>query len=280
MVVRTTSGSIVSLVDTDKQCLYDNDGVKWERYPEMDSMDPYFVAYRETKAFVSIIRLTREEIKRTVNGVHAMRTPTTVEEMRYYAVNLPVEYQWIIDQWPDQKLREILVEADDKHQNPGAVLEAKAYAIIEAEEAAKEEQKEREQPESHGKAQEKPEKANSVPRGCSSTPKRRTQAGSISVAFGEASVILTPKQLEFMERLSECPGWKETGVNGDYVASQYTEELSDTMSPMAVGAVLTTLREKGLLTTEKTRMGGIKCCMFKLTDTGVQVYTTLAGGRK
>ena len=279
MIVRTTTGSIVSLVNTDKQCLYDNDGVKWERYPGMDSLDPYLVSYRETKAFVSVIQLTKEEIKRVINGVHAMQTPTTVEEMRYHALNLPNDYQWIIDQWPDQKLREILMEAEDRHQNPGAVLEAKVYAVIEAEEAAKRAEEEEKQQNTPEEARKGPEKTRSILRGYKSTPKRRTQEGSVSVALEDVSVMLTPKQLEFIERLSECPGWKDSGVNGRYIASQYTEELSDTMNPMAVGAVLTTLREKGIVNTEKTRIGGIKCCVFQLTDTGIKIYNYLAGGR-
>lgn len=279
MVVRTITGSLVSFVRTDGRSLFDNDGVEWARCPEFDVSEPFGLGYRETKAEVSVVRLTREEMKRVINGVHAMQTPTTVEEMRYHALNLPKDYQWIIDQWPDQKLREILIEAEDRHQNPGALLEAKAYAVIEAEEAAKKEQEEQEHEESHEKASSLPGKTRSASGGYRSTPKRRTQEGSISVASGDISVVLTPKQLEFMERLSECPGWSETGVTGEYVASQYAEELSDTMNPMAMGAVLTTMREKGLIETRKTRMGGIKCCMFKLTEVGVQIYKELAGGR-
>ena len=280
MIVKTTLGRTVPLVDTDKRYLYDNAGVRWERYPEMDCPDPHLLAYRETKTSTSVIQLTKEEVKRTINGVHAMLTPTTVEEMRYHALTLPREYQWIIDQWSDQRLREILIEAEEKHQNPGAMLEAKAHAVIEAEEAAKRAQEEQERMESHEEAPPRPGKTRSAPGGYRSTPRRRTQEGSLSVAFGDTSVVLTPKQLEFMERLSECPGWKETGTGGEYVASQYAEELSDTMNPMSMGAVLTTLREKGLLATEKSRMGGIKCCVFKLTETGISVYNELAGGRK
>lgn len=277
MVVKTIQGSTVSLVHTDKRSLFESDGTEWARCPEFDVKEPYGVAYRETKENMAVVRLTRDEIKRVINGTHAMRTPTTVEEMRYHALTLPNEYQWIIDQWPDQKLREILIEAEEKNHNPGAMLEAKAYAIILAEEAAKEQ--EQAEQEDQEKAPPKPEKTHPVPGGHRSTPKRRTQEGSVSVASGDISVTLTPKQLEFMERLSECPGWKDTGVTGEYVASQYAEELSDTMNPMSMGAVLTTMREKGILSTRKARMGGIKCCIFQLTEVGIAVYKELAGGR-
>lgn len=279
MIVHTITGKEISLIDTDKRYLYDSTGGKWERYPQLDSQDPLFIGYIETKDRVSKIQLTRGEMKRIINGIHAMMTPTTVEEMRFHVTTLPKDYQTIIDMWPDQTLREILMESEERHQNPGVILETRAYTIIEAEEAARAVAEEQGRTESLRKAPSGPEKGHSISRGYSGTTRRRTQEGSISVAFGEASVILTPKQLEFMERLSECPGWKETGTEGEYVASQYAEELSDSMNPMAMGAVLTTLREKGLVTTKKERMGGIKCCIFQLTADGAEVYKSLAGGR-
>lgn len=273
MIVYTLTGSEVSLVDKDGGVLVDNNGVKWERDPQFDTQDPYGVAYTEIKDRMSTVRLTREEIKRVINGVHAMQTPTTVLEMRYHALNLPKEYQWIIDNWSDQQLREILSEAEEKNRNPGAAMEAKVGAMLE------EQEKEQAAREAPREARENTSVAQKPPRTAKSTPRKRKQEGSLSVALDGKSVLLTPKQLEFMERLSECPGWEQDKEKGEYVASQFAEELSDTMNAMSVGAVVTTLREKGLLTTSKSRMGGVKCCMFKLTDVGVSVYQKLAGGK-
>ena len=278
MIVYTTTGSEVSLVDTNKKSLFDNHGVEWARCPEFDSPDPFLLGYRETKANVSVIRLTKEEMKRVIDGVHAMRTPTTVLEMRYYSLGMSKRCQQIVDEWSDQTLREILIDAEEKHHNPGAALEAKVYAIIDAEatEAMRKQEEERARTREAKEGPSVATGAHGAQRTARSAPKRRTQAGSLPVAFADTTVVLTPKQVEFLERLSECPGWEEQGTQGQYVASQYTEELSDTMNPMAVGAVLTTLREKGLLTTEKSRMGGIKVCLFKLTPTGVGIYNVLA----
>lgn len=270
MVVYTIDGTTISLVNNDKKYLYDSTGAKWERCPEYDTADPYAVGYREAQSR-TVIKLSREELKRTINGPHAMQTPTTVEEMRFHAQTLPKGYQYIINGWGDQRLREVLIEAEEKHQNPGAVLEAKVHSIIEAEK-----ERERERTETSREATEGPKETRTVPGGHKNTPRKRKQEGSVSVASGGISVLLTPKQLEFMERLSECPGWSEYGTSGTYVASQYAEELSDTMNPMSMGAVLTTLREKKLLTTEKTRIDGMKCCIFKLTEDGKQVYNKLA----
>ena len=278
MIVYTTDGREVNLVDTDKKSLFDSSGIEWARCPEFDSPDPFLLGYRETRENAQVLKLTKEEMKRVIDGVHAMRTPTTVQEMRAYTLGMSKRFQQIVDEWSDQMLREILIDAEDRHHNPGAALEAKVYAIIEAE-AAEAIRKQEEERARTREAKEGPSVAtgaHEAQRTARSTPKRRTQAGSLLVAFADTTVVLTPKQVEFLERLSECPGWEEQGTEGQYVASQYTEELSDTMNPMAVGAVLTTLREKGLLTTEKSRMGGIKVCLFKLTPTGVGVYNILA----
>ena len=278
MIVYTTTGTAVSLNNSDGKSVFDTHGVEWERYPEGDCKDPYGVAYRETKSRIQVIKLSMQEIKRVINGAHAMNTPTTVEEMRDYILTLPKDYQWIADQWPDQSLREILIEAEEKHQSPAAVLESRISKQIPVKEINTQDLEDI-HAESLRKAQERTEETRVMLDRYTRASRRRVQAGSLSVASGGMSVVLTPKQLEFMERLSECPGWAESGVNGEYVASQYAEELSDTMNPMAMGAVLTTLREKKILTTTKTRMGGIKCCMFKLTETGKQIYKSLAGGR-
>ena len=277
MVVYTTTGSEVSLVNTNKKSLFDNAGIEWARYPEEDEQDKFLLAYRETKANISVIKLTKEEMKRVINGVHAMNTPITVTEMRYYAMGLPAQYQEVIDQWSDQKLREMLMDAEDHNQNPGAAMEAKVYSILcEADRKREEElqakrEAERPRPDTGGHTG-----AHEAPRTARSTPKSRTQKGSLFVALSDITVSLTPKQVEFLERLSECPGFKEDGTAGSYIASQYTEELSDTMNPMSVGAVLTTLREKGILRTEKQRCGGMKCCVFTLTELGVRIYNKLA----
>lgn len=278
MIVNSTLGSAVSLERTDKKSLFDRCGVEWARCPERDTKDPFGCAYRETKNNIACVLLTKEELMRVIAGTHAMQTPTTVEEMRYHALNLPASWQLVVDNWSDQRLREILIEAEDKRLNTGALMEAKVEAEIEAAEREKERAEEVEHERVSREATEGTSVVRKTQGTAKRTPRKRTQEGGLSVAIGETSIALTSKQLEFMERLSECPGWTECGTNGEYVASQYAEELSDTMNPMAVGAVLTTLREKQILTTTKTRMGGVKCCMFKLTETGKQIYKSLAGG--
>lgn len=272
MVLTTTTGSKVYFVDNDKKCLIDNDGVKWKRDPSMDRNG--CAAYTDTKANVSTVLLTVRDLVRVTKGVAHMTTPTTVEEMRYYSTRLPGRMRKVIDQWPDQRLREILCDAEEQGKHPGHMMELDA-------------QKELPPDPPVITTPRMPTGASPLtsvkpkPQGTSSnTPRRRKQEGSLSVALDGMSILLTPKQLEFMERLSENPSWKKDGPNGTYIMSVYMNELEDTMNPISAGAVLTTLREKKILTTEKVRYDGYKTCSFKLTELGVQVYNKLSGGNK
>lgn len=265
MLVETISGEQVSIVSNKKTHLIDSNGNQWVRNSECDTYN--CAAFTKYVAPQQTIQLTKDELVRVCKGDKAINTPVTVAEMRDYSTRMDPEYRDVIDQWPDQKLREMLADAEESGRDPGADMHKEAEREIEANNPV----------EKPTEALPEATEAHRAPRTARSTPRPRKQEGSVSVALGEVSVLLTPKQLEFMERLSECPGWEDNGPNGEYIASEYTQELSDTMNPMSVGAVLTTLREKHLLQTEKRRIGAIKCCAFKLTDLGVQVYNKLAG---
>lgn len=266
MEVKTVSGTSVNIVRSDGKSLFDANNVEWARNPNLDDRD--HAAYTETRNHITTIMLGRYELRRVCAGDKAIRTPTTVQEMRYHAVGLHKSLQEVIDGWPNQRLREILVEADEKGVNAGTLLEKTAEKEVE----------DNKPPKRAPEATERPTEAHKESPRYSRPSRPRKQEGSVSVALGEAFVLLTPKQLEFMERLSECPEWDGTPT-GEYNASLYAQELEDTMNPMSVGAVLTTLREKNLLQTKKRKVGGVKCCIFKLTDLGEKVYRKLAGGK-
>lgn len=260
MIIKSMHGMQVNIVSTDKIDLIDSAGVRWHRDASKDNVSDKLIGYTCDNA--DTVLLTVEHMKRVCNGNNAINTPTTVPELREYPRRLPARMAEIVDGWPDQTLREILIEADEKHTNPGLLLERKVEAEIKKQEVPQESQE---------KAQESPQKP-TPPR---NTPRTRKQEGSITVTTGDVSVLLTPKQIEFMERLSECPEWSQIPVTGEYSASAYVEELSDTMSPPSVGAIITTLREKGILSTRKVKMGAAKGSVFKLTEMGVVVYKWL-----
>ena len=268
MIIKSTSGIKISIVKSDGRSLFDSSGVEWARHPQVDDLDKGLAGYINTGNY-DVMILTREELRRVIAGPKAVLTPTNMDEMRDMVSRSPKYIREVVSSWPDQRLREILIRAEENGGNPETLLYREVDKEIEAK-RPKEEPRER-PPE----AKEEPRKR-TPPR---STPRPRKQEGSTTVDLGEVSVLLTPKQLEFMERLSECPEWNGT-PNGCYNAQEYVQELSDTMNPMSVGAVLTTLREKHLLATEKKRVGAIRCCIFRLTDLGVQVYNKLAGKEK
>lgn len=104
-------------------------------------------------------------------------------------------------------------------------------------------------------------------------PQLRECKKNTLVSLGWISVLLTPKQLEFIERLSEYPEWDDKlGIPMEFVTWTYAQELGDTMSPMVVGAIITTLKKKGILVTKEYNLHGIKGSIFKLTPLGIQVY--------
>lgn len=259
MIVKDLNGLPVSLVRSDGKSLYDRNGTKYRRNPQHD--DPDHAGYSSD---TTTVLLDRAHLRRVVSG--SMAVSMTVEELRDFCTVLPEpEEREVVNAMSDQTLRGILIECEESGKNPELVLVRKARSLIPKKTIT----------EALPKATEKPR----VPYPSPNTPKARKREGSIVLDLGDVSVSLTPKQIEFMERLSECPGW-DGKPTGEYNAQEYAQELSDTMNPMSVGAVLTTLREKHMLTTEKKRVGAIKCCIFQLTDLGVRVYNKLAGKEK
>lgn len=262
MIVKSEAGVTISIVRFNGIAAFDRNGGEWNRDYKLDESDRRGFCFVGTK---DKFFLSMKEMSRITKGPKSINAITTVEELRDAVNDLPDSLKRTVDAWPDQKLRELLIESEENSESPIEVLLKK---LPETSNPASPTTMPTEAPS-------KPTEKQRTPKRYSNTTQRRKQEGSVSVAFGDTSVLLTPKQLEFMERLSECPDWEKYGPTGEYVASEYAQELSDTMNPMSMGAVLTTLREKDLLQTDKRRVGPIKCCVFKLTDLGVQVYNSL-----
>lgn len=268
MVVRTTTGSLVSIESTDGRNLYDNNHTPWERYPAEDDAD--HAAYIDGLVHASVIKLDRSELRRMCAGHAAISTPTTVVEMRYHALKFTEASQLIVDSWSDQELEDILEEAKRRHKDAGELLRERVCDALTPPPNE----------EIHEEATGEAKEATEEPKTAKNTPKKRKREKGIPVITEYVSTTLTSKQVEFLERLSENPDWDRYGIEGEYAASLYAEELDDTMNSMSVGAVLTTLREKRLLTTRKASIGGVKVCMFKLTPAGRAVYKYLCNYAK
>lgn len=176
----------------------------------------------------------------------------TVQEVREWGDRQDLRTMRYIDSLSDQRIRELIQQAEEQ----GTTVERYILWILMKKATPRELPCEKQPPK-------KP------------APKKRKAEGCVTV--GE--VLLTSKQLEFMERLSEIPDWQCKGTDGEYIVSEYAGELSDSFTPISVGAIVTTLREKKLIVTQKSRIDGARGCLFQLTDLGKQVYRGLQEGK-
>lgn len=99
---------------------------------------------------------------------------------------------------------------------------------------------------------------------------------SKDVALEVDGVTLTAKQVDFLREMSktsfyenstESALWCDTLV--DEIGGQFAEK------PMTVGAIISTLKEKNLITTGVERVNGKKARFFTFTDLGKVVLTEL-----
>lgn len=109
-----------------------------------------------------------------------------------------------------------------------------------------------------------------------STRSRRSK----DVAFEMGGVTLTAKQADFMARLndSEYCDILGDGVWVDFLQDEIGGQFAD--RPMTVGAMISTLREKGLLEVRhETRDNGggreVKCRTLVLTEAGREIYQAI-----
>ena len=97
---------------------------------------------------------------------------------------------------------------------------------------------------------------------------KRTRAATSVVDLGKIKVALTEKQVAFMMALPLSKDWKNVDSEihimdlGMDLGGEFAEK------PMTVGAMITTLREKGIIFVTK---GSRKERSFNLTDVGVKV---------
>lgn len=276
LVPRNQGMPPVYLVGNNKGVLIDIDHNKWQRKAEWDVPDRAAFAMETCSTRNEAIYLDKFQLKRAVLGSSAMQRVLDVQEFRYYADRHPEQIN--ANDWSDQQIRELLMEADERNMD---VVE---YLLKKAKEKAKKAQ-EAEGVQEDGCSTQNATEANGTATTTkrTSTPKRdkraKVQEGGFEYTDSNLQIILTPRQTEFMERLGELDGWKDKGVGGQYASSEYAECLEDTMNPMAVGAMISTLREKGIITTEYVKNDGTKRCMFRLTDLGISIYRSISNGR-
>jgi len=90
---------------------------------------------------------------------------------------------------------------------------------------------------------------------------------------GETVVTLTAKQVDFVKHLPDTCFW-ENGLESCIWVDCLCDEISGQFAgkPMTVGAMISTLCEKGLGIRGKQKVNGRKCTSFELTDLGMKVF--------
>lgn len=94
--------------------------------------------------------------------------------------------------------------------------------------------------------------------------------------FGEVEITLTEKQVDFFHHMQDTCFW-EQGLDSAPWIDVLCDEIGGQFEskPMVVGAMVSTLREKNLLTVGVQRVNGRKAKFFELTDMGKEVAAEL-----
>lgn len=268
MLVKTTTGKLIHIVCNENGLLRDATGLSWSRRGDLDQ--PGHAAYSATTAegVRMDIQFTKDELVRVCKGTRAIQTPTTPEELRAATVSMEPEAVALAAEKPDQWFREVMIEAEETNQNPSSLA---GYLLMDELDRRNIKETPPEYPTVAFVAPKEPTKGKRAPRG-------KLQPGGHEDTFEGKRVLLTPKQVEFMERIGEIEETYPSDTGTWYPADVYTECLSDTMSPMSVGAMVTTLREKGAIRTKYSKVGDRKICWFQLTNLGQYVYNKLSSG--
>lgn len=103
--------------------------------------------------------------------------------------------------------------------------------------------------------------------------KKRTRR-SKDVAFELNGLTLTKKQVSFIKRMPEdC--FYENGIESTLWIDIYCDTIADEFNPMSAGAIVSTLKEKGLIIVGQDRINGRKCKSMAFTELGQQVAKEL-----
>ena len=97
---------------------------------------------------------------------------------------------------------------------------------------------------------------------------------SKDIAHESNGVTLTAKQVKFIQRMPE-DDFYENGLDSTLWIDVYCDTITDEFNAMAVGAMVSTLREKGVIHVSVEKVNGKKCKYFGFTDLGKQVAKEL-----
>jgi hypothetical protein len=90
----------------------------------------------------------------------------------------------------------------------------------------------------------------------------------------KTTITLTAKQVAFIKRMPE-DDFYEHGLDSTLWIDCLCDTVADIFNPMAVGAMVSTLREKELIYVDVDRINGKKCKFFGFTPLGKRIAKEL-----
>lgn len=105
---------------------------------------------------------------------------------------------------------------------------------------------------------------------------KKVQAGGMEFDHEGVKIILTPKQVDFIKHLPDTCFW-ENGTDSQIWVDCLCDEIGGQFAarPMTVGAMISTLCEKGLGARAKDRINGRRAISFRLTELGQKIAKEL-----
>lgn len=97
---------------------------------------------------------------------------------------------------------------------------------------------------------------------------------SKDIAFEMQGFTLTAKQVNFIKMMPE-DDFYENGLDSTLWIDCFCDTVAGTFNPMAVGAMVSTLREKDMIYVGIEKMNGKKCKYFGLTPLGKKIAKEL-----
>lgn len=107
-------------------------------------------------------------------------------------------------------------------------------------------------------------------------PKKKRTRKSKDIAYDGNGITLTAKQVDFIRHLPDTCFW-EHGLNSALWTDVLADEIGGQFAgkPMAVGAMISTICEKGLANRATDRINGRKATFMVLTEMGKKVAADL-----
>lgn len=239
----------VCMVDKHDGRLVDNSGNEWVRMPEGDVENESACYGIPDEPRSKWAQLNRKDLQRIVAGPVAMQAIITLDEAMYYVCSNTERFE--PSEWSRLVVKAAIEEAKDKHMKVKDMLDTRAAVI----KGIKEEKM-------HGEVTEKPLVVVTTVDPPTRPQRPKVQKSVLPVVAG---VPLTEKQLYFLLDVGQMVKMRKLSL-ADFT-TQEVVYIRSNPSGMSIGAVVTTLREKGIL--QSHRIGSRTS--LSLTETGIKI---------